>query len=119
MHQITDKARHGNKQQSPKGKAYPGNASVKIKTVPYDGFSEFGLNIVALFDNDITKTDACSKIHPIHPTDRFAELCRNYDIHVGIITAPHEAAQGICDSMVSCGITAVWNLAPYRPDSRA
>ena len=80
----------------------------------YDGFSEFGLDIVASFDIDKTKTGACSKTHPIYPMDRFAEFCRHYGIRVGIITAPREAAQEICDMMAACGITAVWNFAPCR-----
>lgn len=80
----------------------------------YDGFSEFGLNIVASFDVDKTKTDTHNKMYPIYPMDRFAEFCRNYSIHIGIITAPREAAQEICDIMTSCGITAIWNFAPCR-----
>lgn len=80
----------------------------------YDGFSEFGLNIVASFDVDKTKTDAHNTTYPVYPMDRFAEFCRNYDIHVGIITAPREAAQGICETMASCGITAIWNFAPCK-----
>ena len=80
----------------------------------YDGFSEFGLKIVASFDIDENKTDAGNKAAPVYPMERFAAFCRKNGIHVGIITAPREAAQEICDTMASCGITAVWNFAPVR-----
>jgi len=80
----------------------------------YDGFSEFGLNIVASFDIDINKIDTHDKTYPIYHMNRFDEFCRDYGIHVGIITVPREAAQEICDRMTSCGITAVWNFAPCR-----
>ena len=80
----------------------------------YDGFAEFGLNIVAAFDIDKEKTDVRDKAHPIYPMDQFADYCRRCGIGIGIITVPAHEAQAVCDLMVSCGITAIWNFAPCR-----
>lgn len=36
------------------------------------------------------------------------------DVHVGIIAVPKESAQQVCDTLVACGIRAIWNFAPVH-----
>ena len=58
----------------------------------YNGFSEYGLNILAAFD-----------VHP--KTEK-----------MGIITVPAEAAQEVADQLIAEGIKAIWNFAPVHLD---
>ena len=79
----------------------------------YDGFEESGLNIMAGFD-----LEPCAEHSeggkPIYPMNRLEHFCRHYDVHIGVITVPAESAQSVCDALVACGITAIWNFAPVH-----
>lgn len=84
----------------------------------YQGFREYGLNIVAGFDIKATglETEAGK---PIYPMDKLEDLCKRLQIHMGIITVPADAAQEVCDQLVKAGIVAIWNFAPahiWTPD---
>lgn len=84
----------------------------------YQGFREYGLNIVAGFDLKATglETEAGK---PIYPMDKLEDLCKRLQIHMGIITVPADAAQEVCDQLVKAGIIAIWNFAPahiWTPD---
>ena len=84
----------------------------------YQGFREYGLNIVAGFDIKATglETEAGK---PIYPMDKLEDLCKRLQIHMGIITVPADAAQEVCDQLVNAGIVAIWNFAPahiWTPD---
>ena len=77
----------------------------------YDGFSDYGLNIIAAFDNS---EDVCGTIingKPVLPPVDMETVCANKNIQLGIITVPVSAAQGVCDELVSYGIKAIWNFA--------
>ena len=80
----------------------------------YSGFEEFGLKIIAGFDSDPAKIDRNNPICPVFPIEELPDFCRSKEVHVGVITAPADAAQSVFDSMVKSGITAVWNFAPYH-----
>lgn len=78
----------------------------------YNGFSNYGLEISAAFDIDATKIGHTESGKEIFSLDRLEEYCSDRDIKIGIITAPEAAAQSICDRLVQCGVTAIWNFAP-------
>ena len=79
----------------------------------YTGFEESGLNVMAGFD--LEPCAACSERgKPIYPINRLEHFCRHYDVHIGVITVPAENAQSVCDSLVACGIHAIWNFAPVH-----
>ena len=51
---------------------------------------------------------------PIYPISRLEHFCRHYDVHIGVIAVPAESAQEVCDTLVACGIRAIWNFAPVH-----
>ncbi len=80
----------------------------------YDGFQNFGVEIIAAFDTNpdiITDGDSEKKILPM---EGFEGFCKNHKIQIGIITVSDEAAQSVCDLMIAGGITAIWNFAPCK-----
>jgi redox-sensing transcriptional repressor len=81
----------------------------------YDGFSAYGLNILAAFDV-APVTEATAEGKPIYPLEQLESFCRNHNILMGIITVPSYCAQEACDSLIRCGIKAVWNFAPTHLD---
>lgn len=79
----------------------------------YGGFEVSGLNMMAGFDRQpCAETSETGK--PIFSMNRLESFCRHYDVHIGIITVPAESAQSVCDSLVACGIRAIWNFAPVH-----
>lgn len=79
----------------------------------YGGFEEAGLNIMAGFDlQPVAKQSESGK--PIYPMNRLESFCKCYDVRIGIITVPAGSAQQVCDSLVACGIHAIWNFAPVH-----
>ena len=78
----------------------------------YKGFEAYGLNIVAAFDTDPALDGAAFSGKPVYPLERLEPLCRRLSIAIGILTAPAESAQDICDRMCAAGIRAIWNFAP-------
>ena len=80
----------------------------------YSGFSEYGVDIKAAFDNDpkkINHTFANGK--RIYSMDSLKEYCEQNDIRIGIIAVPQSEARAVCDKMIECNIRAIWNLTTY------
>jgi redox-sensing transcriptional repressor len=42
--------------------------------------------------------------------EKLANLIERMHIHIGIITVPRDAAQGVADILVEAGILAIWNF---------
>lgn len=84
----------------------------------YDGFSGYGMNIVAAFDvnPDLEGLTAAGK--PVYMLEELPAYCRENNIRIGIITVPAERAQEVCDLMIDCGIRAIMNFAPIHLVSR-
>lgn len=78
----------------------------------YEGFKNYGLNIVAAFDNNpaVIGQKICGV--PVLDVERMASTVRRLQIKMGIITVPKSAAQEIADRMAACGIRGIWNFAP-------
>lgn len=80
----------------------------------YEGFSDYGLDVVAAFDADFTKLGETENGKHIFPVSRLGELCRRMQVKIGIITVPPAAAQKVCDIMIEAGVLAIWNFSPTR-----
>lgn len=78
----------------------------------YEGFREYGINIVAAFDAspEVYGSEYLGK--KILSVDMLKEYCASFKIRMGVITVPAEYAQSVCNSMVDAGILAIWNFAP-------
>ena len=79
----------------------------------YVGFEEYGLNILAAFDI-APKSDFTDEGKPILHIDKLEGFCKSHKVLMGIITVPAKHAQEVCDSLIQCGIKAIWNFAPVH-----
>lgn len=79
----------------------------------YGGFEDSGLYFLAGFDIQpaAAYTD---KGKPIYPVDQLVPYCQDHQIEIGVLAVPADHAQEACDSLVSCGIRAIWNFAPVH-----
>ena len=85
----------------------------------YEGFREYGVNIMAAFDANPAKCGVTPSGRPILPMDELAVFCRENHVEIGIITVPDSHAQEVCDRMVEAGISAIWNFAMHQPHAPA
>lgn len=78
----------------------------------YEGFSNYGINIIAAFDSSPVSahTVYCGK--QIFPMEKLPNLCQRFQVHIGVITVPADQAQSVCDLLVRYGVKAIWNFAP-------
>ncbi len=82
----------------------------------YDGFLQYGLNVLAAFDTapQTVNTEVGGK--PILPMEKLESLCERARVRIGIITVPGEHAQAVCNLLIKSGILAIWNFANVHLD---
>ncbi|MDR2841394.1 MAG: redox-sensing transcriptional repressor Rex [Paludibacter sp.] len=78
------------------------------------GLQQFGLEIVAGFDAKYELAGTRINHIPIHHIDRFADLEKQTQVKIGVLTVPIESAQEVSDLIVATGIQAIWNFTPFR-----
>ena len=75
----------------------------------YGGFSNYGLDILAAFDTEVSQNNASGK--PILPIDGLHDFCKENDVSIGVIAVPATAAQEVCDKLCQSGIKAIMSFA--------
>lgn len=86
----------------------------------YKGFSQQGFRIVAVFDNDPTKTGQAIEGIQVLPLDELEQAVPRLGIRLAILAVPAAAAQDVTDRLVTAGVDGVLNFAPVTialPDS--
>lgn len=78
----------------------------------YGGFFDYGLDILAAFDTEVSQNNASGK--PILPIDGLHDFCKENDVSIGVITVPAKAAQEVCDKLCQSGIKAIMSFAPCK-----
>lgn len=78
----------------------------------FEGFSQYGVEIIASFDKREVIVDDDQTI-TVLPMSKFESFCRDNNVQIGIITIDEESTQQICNQMIQAGITAIWNFTPY------
>ena len=91
-----------------------GTGSLGSAILGYSGFIEYGLNIIAGFDQDPDKVG--TEIHgkTIFPMEKLPDLLRRMQVKIGILTVPAEAAQALADEMIAAGVKGIWNFSPVK-----
>ena len=77
----------------------------------YNGFAEYGLNILAAFDV-MPSVETTAEGTPVYHMDQLQYFCKTHKVLMGIITVPAKQAQTVCDQLIECGVKAIWNFAP-------
>ncbi len=80
----------------------------------YKEFAKQGFNIKLVFDNDQRKIGSNHKGIIVSDIREFRKLAQTEQIDIVIIAVPAQAAQAICDEVVSAGIKAILNFAPIN-----
>jgi redox-sensing transcriptional repressor len=80
----------------------------------YQGFKDYGLNLIAAFDSDESKVG--TEVHGtrVLHVDKLPNMIKRMGIKIGVLTVPAQAAQELTDTMVKAGICAIWNFSPTK-----
>lgn len=89
-----------------------GAGNLGAALVGYEGFRRYGLNIVAVFDEDPRKIGTMIGDKEILPLRKLSNLARRMKVHLGVLTVPAQVAQEITNIMIEGGIHGIWNFAP-------
>ena len=80
----------------------------------YDGFSAYGLRIVAIFDKDPSKIGKRIGNLTVLPVDGINQYIKNNRVTIAVIAVPANQAQATADMLIKCGIRGLWNFAPVN-----
>jgi redox-sensing transcriptional repressor len=80
----------------------------------YQGFREYGLNLIAAFDSDRAKVGTEIHGNRVLHVDKLPNMIKRMGIKIGVLTVPGQAAQELTDVMVKAGISAIWNFSPIK-----
>lgn len=82
----------------------------------YGNFSNYGLNVIALFDTDKKKIGTSINGKNIHSISEIRSFIKQNDIDMAILTVPREFAQKIAETLVAQNIKYIWNFSPMVLD---
>ena len=80
----------------------------------YPGLAEYGLRLVAIFDNDPARTGTVLGTFTILPMESLQRVVRSFDVGIAILCVPKDAAQSVAGRVVALGIKAIWNFSPTQ-----
>lgn len=78
----------------------------------YDNFMNYGLNVLALFDNDSLKVGMKVNEKEVFHISKLPELSEKLVVDIAILTVPREYAQATADFLVQSNIKYIWNFTP-------
>lgn len=78
----------------------------------YRGFSEYGLNILAAFDESVKSEEKSETGKSIFPIKELEVFCKTKKAKIGIIAVPADSANEVCDRLLKNNIKAIWCFAP-------
>lgn len=89
-----------------------GAGNLGMALAKYDNFTNYGLNIIALFDNDPKKIGNTVNNKLILDIKKIPNLSKKSNIDIAILTVPKNFAQTTADFLVEADIKYIWNFTP-------
>ena len=76
----------------------------------YDGFKDYGLNVLAMFDKDCKKFGTTINGKEVFDISRVGNLVSRLRVEIAILTVPREQAQSVASYLAGAGIKYIWNF---------
>ncbi len=89
-----------------------GAGHLGLALAKYDNFNSYGLNILALFDNDPHKIDIQVNNKQIFHISKLPNLAQRLNVDIAILTVPRQYAQEVADYLIDSNIKYIWNFTP-------
>ena len=78
----------------------------------YDSFNDYGLNILAMFDNDNKKIGTTVNGKEVFNLTKVGDLTTRLGVDIAILTVPKECAKSTANYLAGAGIKYIWNFTP-------
>lgn len=78
----------------------------------YDSFKDYGLNILAMFDNDPQKIGTVINGKEVFGLTKVGNLTARLGVDIAILTVPKECAKSAANYLAGAGIKYIWNFTP-------
>lgn len=98
--------------QKPKDAFIIGAGNLGSALVKYDSFSNYGLNILAMFDNDPLKVGIKINNKEVYHISKLENLVNTLNVDIAILTVPRQFAQDTALYLANSGIKYIWNFVP-------
>lgn len=98
--------------QKPKEAFIIGAGNLGSALAKYDNFTNYGLKVLALFDNDTLKVGMKVNDKEIFHISKLPNLADRLSVDIAILTVPREHAQATADFLVKSKIKYIWNFTP-------
>lgn len=98
--------------KNPKNAFIIGAGNLGTALAKYNGFKDYGLKVVALFDVDKNKIGKKINDKPVYDIKELPDYTKKMNIEIGILTVPADFAQEIANWAVKSKIKYIWNFSP-------
>lgn len=98
--------------EKPKEAFIVGAGNLGSALAKYSNFSNYGLKVLALFDNDTLKVGMKVNDKEIFHITKLQNLAERLNVEIAILTVPREHAQSTADFLVQSKIKYIWNFTP-------
>ncbi|MBQ4115197.1 redox-sensing transcriptional repressor Rex [bacterium] len=78
----------------------------------YDSFKDYGLNILAMFDNDPKKIGTVINGKEVLSFTKVGNFVTKMGVDIAILTVPKECAVSAANYLAGAGIKYIWNFTP-------
>ena len=89
-----------------------GAGNLGMALAKYDNFTSYGLNILALFDNDETKIGKEINSKKILNIEELPKFATEHSVEIAILTVPGNYAQKTAEFITKSNIKYIWNFTP-------
>ena len=91
-----------------------GAGSLGTALLGYEGFKEYGLNLLAAFDTNPEKIGKQIHGREVFELEKLPDLARRMHVMIAVLAVPAKVAQDVANLLVLSGIRAIWNYAPVN-----
>lgn len=98
--------------EKPKEAFIIGAGNLGSALAKYDNFTNYGLKVLALFDNDTLKVGIKINEKEVFHISKLPDLAKRLGVEIAILTVPREYAQGTADFLIQSDIKYIWNFTP-------
>ena len=89
-----------------------GAGNLGTALVKYDDLKDYGLNIVAFFDNNLSKVGTKINSKEVYHISKLPSLVKELKVKFAILAVPKEIAQDCASFLEKSGIKYIWNFTP-------
>ena len=89
-----------------------GAGNLGTALVKYADFKDYGIDILALFDNNVDKIGQEVNGKRVLALKKLEDLVARINVKNIILAVPPQVAQEVTDYAVKCGVRFIWNFTP-------